>query len=43
MSPIRLTVDVPAETLYVDGDANRLTQILTNLLINAAKYSDPER
>jgi signal transduction histidine kinase/CheY-like chemotaxis protein len=39
----RLSVDVPAQALYVDGDASRLIQILTNLLTNAAKYSDPER
>jgi CheY-like chemotaxis protein len=39
----RLIVDVPASTLFVDGDANRLTQIVTNLLTNAAKYSEPER
>ncbi len=36
----RLTVAVPPEPLYVDGDMVRLTQILDNLLSNAAKYMD---
>jgi len=36
----RLTVDVPAEGLLVDADADRLAQVFSNLLTNAAKYSD---
>ncbi len=36
-----LTVDVPEETLEVEGDLTRLTQVLGNLLNNAAKYTDP--
>ena len=35
-----LTVDVP-EGLVVAGDAERLAQVVTNLLTNAAKYTDP--
>ena len=35
----RLTVDVPAG-LMVDADADRMVQVVTNLLTNAAKYSD---
>lgn len=38
----RLTVDVPDRGLVVDGDPSRLAQIVSNLLTNAAKYSDPE-
>ncbi|MBY0513938.1 MAG: response regulator, partial [Gemmataceae bacterium] len=36
----RLTVDVPDEPVYVDGDNTRLTQVFANLLNNAAKYTD---
>jgi signal transduction histidine kinase/CheY-like chemotaxis protein len=36
-----LTVDVPSEGLIVDGDAARLAQVVSNLLTNAAKYTDP--
>ncbi len=36
-----LVVDVPAASLYVDGDPQRLAQVFSNLLTNAAKYSDP--
>ena len=37
-----LVVDVPAASLYVDGDPQRLAQVFSNLLTNAAKYSDPK-
>jgi CheY-like chemotaxis protein len=36
-----LTVDLPQEALFVDGDAARLTQVVANLLDNSAKYTDP--
>ena len=36
-----LVVQVPDEPLEVDGDLTRLTQVLGNLLNNAAKYTDP--
>lgn len=37
----RLTVEVPAEGLVVDADAIRLSQVFSNLLANAAKYTEP--
>jgi signal transduction histidine kinase len=36
-----LTLDAPPRSILVDGDPVRLTQVLTNLLINAAKYTPP--
>jgi two-component system CheB/CheR fusion protein len=36
----RLTTDLPSYRIFVSGDLTRLTQVVTNLLINAAKYTD---
>jgi two-component system, chemotaxis family, CheB/CheR fusion protein len=36
----RLKLDLPADPCWVEGDAVRLSQVVANLLINAAKYTD---
>ena len=36
-----MVVSLPAEPIWLDADAARLEQVLVNLLVNAAKYSDP--
>jgi PAS domain S-box-containing protein len=38
----RVTLDLPAEDLVIGGDADRLTQLLTNLLRNSARYTPDE-
>jgi two-component system, sensor histidine kinase len=37
-----LIVTLPEEPVYVQGDPVRLSQVFSNLLNNAAKYSEPE-
>ena len=36
-----LSIDLPAEPLVLDADPVRLAQVFSNLLNNAAKYTDP--
>jgi PAS domain S-box-containing protein len=38
----RLVLDVPDRGVKVNGDPTRLTQVVANLLNNAAKYTPPE-
>jgi signal transduction histidine kinase len=37
----RLEVSLPEEPLHVHADKLRLAQVITNVLLNAAKYTDP--
>jgi CheY-like chemotaxis protein len=34
-----LSIDIPSEEIYLEGDTVRLTQVFANLLNNAAKYT----
>jgi CheY-like chemotaxis protein len=38
----QLKVDVPRTGMPVEADPDRLAQVITNLLTNAAKYTEPE-
>jgi PAS domain S-box-containing protein len=36
----RLLTDLPDTPVLIDGDRTRITQVVTNLLVNASKFSD---
>ncbi len=36
-----IAIDLPADTIWIDGDFTRLSQIFANILNNAIKYTDP--
>jgi signal transduction histidine kinase/ActR/RegA family two-component response regulator len=36
-----LTIDLPSQPIWLDADADRLTQVVINLLSNAARYTPP--
>ncbi len=38
----RLRVNLPDEPIYIDADLMRMSQVFTNLLNNAAKYTEPK-
>ncbi|MEO8017077.1 MAG: ATP-binding protein [Pseudomonadota bacterium] len=38
----QLTINMPAENVKLEADPLRLSQVIGNLLTNAAKYTDPE-
>src|SRR5262249_3426065 len=38
---LTLTVDLPADPIRLDADRVRLAQVFSNLLNNAAKYTEP--
>src|SRR4029078_4228491 len=38
----RLSLELPSEAVMIAADPLRLSQILSNVLTNAAKYTDPE-
>ncbi|MES2920585.1 MAG: PAS domain-containing protein [Verrucomicrobiota bacterium] len=37
----QLTISIPAEPIYLTVDSTRLAQVISNLLINSAKYTPP--
>ncbi|MDO8345856.1 MAG: ATP-binding protein, partial [Cellvibrio sp.] len=36
-----LTINLPTQAIYIDADPLRLAQVFSNILNNAAKYTDP--
>ncbi|AUX41322.1 uncharacterized protein SOCE26_027320 [Sorangium cellulosum] len=40
-SGLRLDLELPSEPLWVSGDPTRLSQVISNVLHNAGKFTDP--
>jgi CheY-like chemotaxis protein len=38
----KLSISLPAEPIFLDADLTRLAQVLSNLLTNSAKYTQPD-
>ncbi|MGX2041704.1 hybrid sensor histidine kinase/response regulator [Methylocaldum sp. MU1018] len=39
----RISLSLPSEPVWIEGDPIRIAQVISNLLNNAAKYSEPNR
>src|SRR6185436_7250171 len=37
----QLSVAIPDEAVWLDADSHRLKQVISNVIVNAAKYTDP--